>query len=286
MKKIGFMPNTSRDSGLSATSDLMGFVANLGYEVASLSEYSGQLPSYCELVDSPDALCQISDFIVTLGGDGTVLKAAEYAALTATPLLGINLGNVGYLTDCERANAKEAITKVVKGNYKIQERMMLQVSHDGGAPRLALNDVTINRGLSSRLIQCVVHINGEYMDTFRADGIIISTPTGSTAYNLAAGGPIVRPEAKMVVITPISPHSLSTRPAVISHEDIVSIRFVNNHDIVVSADGEAISLPSGPDYHDGETEILISQAKYNTRTIKTNSFGFYEILRMKFSKSL
>jgi len=285
MKKIGFLPNITRDANLYATCDLMGFAADLGYQVASLSEYSQFLPSYCELMDSTNELCQISDFIVTLGGDGTVLKAASYAALTATPLLGINLGNVGYLTDAERANAKESITKVVKGNYKIQERMMLQVSHGGDSPSLALNDVTINRGLSSRLIQCVVHINGEYMDTFRADGIIISTPTGSTAYNLAAGGPIVRPDAKMVVITPISPHSLSTRPAVISHEDIVSIRFVNNHDIVVSADGEAISLPTAPDYHDGETEILISQAKYSTHIIKTNSFGFYEILRMKFSKS-
>jgi len=281
IKKIGFYPNVSRDTKLSATCDLMAFVADLGYCVATLAEFSEFVPSYCQLLDTPNELCLASDFIITLGGDGTMLKAASYAALTTTPLLGINLGNVGYLTDAERYTAKESITKVVKGNYKIQERMMLHVSHGNNPPRLALNDVTINRGLSSRLIQCVVHVNGEYMDTFRADGIIISTPTGSTAYNLAAGGPIVRPDAKMVVITPISPHSLSTRPAVISHEDIVSIRFVNNHDIVVSADGEAIST----DYHDGETEILIAQAKYNTRIIKTNSYGFYEILRMKFGKS-
>lgn len=279
MKKIGFYPNINKDVNLAKTCDLIRFVTGLGHDAAALAKFSSMLPNNCELMETTDELFKIADFIITLGGDGTILQAAQHAALTGIPLLGINLGHVGYLTDAEMHSAKASITKVLKGNFKIQNRMMLQACL-GGAPYLALNDITIYRGRSPRLIQCIVTVNGEYMNTFRADGIIIATPTGSTAYNLAAGGPIIRPDTKMVVVTPISPHSLNVRPAVLSHEDIVSIRFPNNQDMVISADGEAIGQPLT---YEGETEILISLSKYSTNIIKTNSFGFYEIMRMKFS---
>lgn len=284
MRRIGFFPNIDRDPELLITYELMSFAIELGCQAVALAQHSRLLPSDCHFVENDHALCRDVDFLITLGGDGTMLNAARHASLTGTPLLGINLGSVGYLTDADRYHAKASMAKVMDGKFKIHSRMMLQASLCGQGVGQALNDVTIYRGLSARLIQCAVFVNGEYMDSFRADGIVIATPTGSTAYNLAAGGPIVAPDSKMVVITPICPHSLSARPAVLSHEDVISIRFANSTDTVISLDGERINMPPGLKADSGELEMLIAQSRYFTNIIKTSDYGFYEILRMKLSE--
>ncbi|MCL2397137.1 MAG: NAD(+)/NADH kinase [Defluviitaleaceae bacterium] len=285
MKKIGFFPNTDRDLQLATTRDLADFVRALGCEVFATKELAPLLPNNCQFMKNYREVCDEVDFLVVLGGDGTMLKAAGHAVYSGTPLLGINLGNVGYLTDVEKNHAKSAISRILADNYKIQQRMMLQAGL-GAATRLALNDITIYRGFSPRMIQCVVHINGEYMDTFRADGLVISTPTGSTAYNLAAGGPVLKPDAKMVAITPICPASLSARPAVISHEDHIHIRLPNTRDTVISFDGEGINHADVTSVCGNELEILITPSQYVTNIIKTNSYGFYEVLRKKIGKTL
>jgi len=270
MKKIGFYSNIYRDIGLAITAELMDFISEMGHEPFSLDS---EVP------------CSACDFIIVLGGDGTMLKAANFAALSDTPLFGINLGNVGYLTDVEQVDAKTAIQKVLNGKFKIQRRMMLEGALEKKPPRLALNDITVYRGLNSRPIQCIVSVNGQYMDTFRSDGIVISTPTGSTAYNLAAGGPVMRPDTKMMAITPISPHTLGTRPTVISHEDSVTVRFASNPDTVIAFDGEAFPLSETSITGRDEIEININTSRYCTSIITTNSYGFYEILRMKIGKT-
>jgi len=269
MKKIGIFTNIDKDPQLTVAHRLIKYISSLGHEPFLIKE------------PRDEHLKENLDFIVVLGGDGTMLKAAGYAVYLPSPLLGINMGNIGYLTDVEIGQAEYAISEVLAGRYATEKRMMLEAQAGHAAPQLALNDITIYRGQSSRLIQCVVSINGEYMDTFRADGLIISTPTGSTAYNLAAGGPILKPDAKMSVITPICPHSLNVRPTVISYEDTVSVRFVNEPGIVVSFDGNGISAADIGGEHEDELEITVSASQYITNIIKTKGLGFYEILRMK-----
>jgi len=273
MKKIGFITNINRDTDMSVTRTLIAFVRDLG----------------CEAIEFAHSVTDDVDFIVVLGGDGTMLRAARYAAHRATPLLGINLGNVGYLTDADKTHAEESITKVLTGNYKIERRMMLEVHTANGGTHLALNDIVIYRGAVSRLIECAVSINGDYMDTFRADGLVVATPTGSTAYSLAAGGPVLKPYAKMVVITPISPQSLSARPVVLPHEDNIQIRIkkspqIDVSQISISFDGERVSPSKLADIMEGELEISVATSEHFTNIIKTNNIGFYETLRIKIGR--
>jgi len=276
MKKIGFVTNINRDTDMSVTHNLMDQVRSLGCETIELPN---GIPSDMHL-----------DFIIVLGGDGTMLRAAGYATAHDTPLLGINLGNIGYLTDVERTHAMESIQRVLNGEYKIERRMMLEAQMGNNGVHLALNDIAIYRGGCSRMIECEVLINGEYMNTFRADGLIISTPTGSTAYNLAAGGPVLKPDVQMVAITPISPQSLSARPAVVSGDDDICIRLkyspqIDLELIAISVDGERVKIPKAADLVGGELEISVTQSAHFTNIIKTTNFGFYEILRMKMHKA-
>ena len=273
MKKVGFITNINRDTDRSVTRTLTAFVQSLG----------------CEAIEFADSITTYVDFIVVLGGDGTMLRAARYAAPQAIPLLGINLGNVGYLTDADRAHAKESITKVLAGDFKIEQRMMLEAHTAKSGPHLALNDVAIYRGAVSRLVECQVSVNGDYMDTFRADGLVVATPTGSTAYSLAAGGPVLKPDAKMMVITPISPQSLSARPVVLPHSDTIKIRLKNTPQIYVSKisisfDGEGVAPAEMIDIAGDEIVISISASPYHTNIIKTKDFSFYETLRMKIGR--
>ena len=285
MNKIGFLPNIKKESSLSTTLDLMKYASSLGCEIFAPKEMRllfANVPgiNFCEDIYSN------SDFAIVLGGDGTMLSAANRAVYTGTPLLGINLGNIGYLTDVDKDLAKDAIRRVLNSEYTIESRIMLEAAIGDSAPRLALNDITIYRGLSSRLIQCVVYINKEYMETFRADGMIIATPTGSTAYNLAAGGPILKPDAKMMVITPICPFTLSSRSTVISATDTISIHYDKNPTTIISFDGEGIILNEKTDCIHEKFNISVSVSQYITKIIKTNNHSFYEILRKKIGNPL
>jgi NAD+ kinase len=267
MKRIGFFTNVHKDIDLATTRELISFVRDLGCE--SL-EFTG-----CAFFDV--------DFLVVLGGDGTMLQAADCAVHYSTPLLGINMGNVGYLTDVEKSQAKNAIQKVLEGNYQIQERMMLSVNK-AGHENFALNDIIIHRGSCTRMIECAVKVDGEHMDTFRADGIIVATPTGSTAYNFAAGGPVLKPDAQMVILTPICPQSPSARSVVVSVDEDIEIRVSHAPQSTVSFDGAIVSTSEVAEVADDGFSIAVRPNDYRTKIIKTNSLGFYEILRMKMRK--
>jgi NAD+ kinase len=180
------------------------------------------------------------DFMVVLGGDGTMLRAAQYAAPSAIPLLGINLGRVGFLTDAGKNEGLQAVEKVLAGNYTVQKRMMLSA---GG--KTALNDAVVKGG---RLTRFVLSVDGKYLAEIRADGIVVATPTGSTAYNRSAGGAVLLPESEMLAVTPICPNDLSVRPWVLD----------GNCEIQISADCEA-SL-----YMDGEPIFLLAASQVLT----------------------
>ena len=209
---------------------------------------------------------QKADFWVVLGGDGTMLKAAQQAALLDVPLLGINLGTMGFLTDADKQDGLKALENVLAGRYQRQTRLMLITQG-----YLALNEVYL--GNTGGLSHFSVYVNDMHMDDIRADGIIVATPTGSTAYNLSAGGPILAPYGEMIVVTAICPHSLSTRPWVISADD--RVRIVPEHPAALVLDGEKhATIPSGQG-------VEINRAPVSATIIKTTNTHFYEILRKK-----
>jgi NAD+ kinase len=214
--------------------------------------------------------------VVTLGGDGTMLRAAASCAAHGTPMLGINLGNMGFLTAAEPSGWENALTQVLAGNAIREERMMLQVQLEQTqtsppATITALNDIVV--GNSGRLMALTVRVNGQTAFNMRADGIIVCTPTGSTGYNLSAGGPILLPQAQMLGITPICAHTLSARPWVVGATDVVQI--CTTQPASVSVDG----APSG-DTRTGDV-ICISRAPRPAIVLKIEDTDFHTVLKRK-----
>ena len=277
-KKIGFVTNIEKDPTLQETKKMVDFVLKKGCEVYVSENFSDVHPDV--IATSSSEMYKSVDFVVVIGGDGTILRVARSAAIFDTPILGINFGTLGYLADVEKINAIDAIEKVLNGDFTIENRMMLEpyvergcVSHE---INLALNEVCITNSVCSRMIKLSVEVNGEYFDTFRADGIIVSTPTGSTAYNLSAGGPILSPHTELMTITHICPHTLYARPFVIDGNDVVSIRVQSNYNNVqMSCDGQSTVQMKNDDV------IIVKKSRYVTRIIKTTNMNFYDILRRK-----
>ncbi len=283
MKKIGLIPNLDRDTDLKTTRELIDFIHKTGL-FAYIDKNVANIMRYDKANVANDIYSDV-DVLVILGGDGSILRAAAKTAVNNVPLIGINLGNLGYLTDVEQGQAKNAIKNVLNGRYNLEKRMMLQTtiyseeSNDKTNTKplmLALNDIYIAKYFS-KLIELNIYVNGEYIDKYRADGVIISTPTGSTAYNLAAGGPILKPDSQMIAITPICPHTLYARPFVISSNDIITIK------PSVTVRGEALVFIDGQSTHEinGNSIITIRRSDYYTTILKTNGLGFYDILRLK-----
>ena len=277
-KKIGFVTNIEKDPTLQETKKMVDFVLKKGCEVYVSENFSDVHPDV--IATSSSEMYKSVDFVVVIGGDGTILRVARSAAIFDTPILGINFGTLGYLADVEKINAIDAIEKVLNGDFTIENRMMLEpyvergcVSHE---INLALNEVCITNSVCSRMIKLSVEVNGEYFDTFRADGIIVSTPTGSTAYNLSAGGPILSPHTELMTITHICPHTLYARPFVIDGNDVVRIRVQSNYNNVqMSCDGQSTVQMKNDDV------IIVKKSRYVTRIIKTTNMNFYDILRRK-----
>ena len=252
---IGIVANATRDIDFSYAKEVATWLASRGC-IPVLEEENAYK----------------SKFLIVLGGDGTMLRAAHMAAQYSTPMLGINLGGLGYLTDVDRHEGLAAIEKMLAGDYYKEQRMMLE-THE----TLALNEILIHRERASRLMAFRICVNGKHMDTLRADGVIVSTPTGSTAYNLSAGGPILRPDSEMLVVTAVCPHALYTRPWVLSGNDEVTLTPVDTKEerAVVSLDGEAkFSVKCNE-------VITVRRSKYNATVIKTSSMDFFEVLRRK-----
>lgn len=277
-KKIGFVTNIEKDPTLQETKKMVDFVLKKGCEVYVSETFSDVHPDV--IATSSSEMYKSVDFVVVIGGDGTILRVARSSAIFDTPILGINFGTLGYLADVEKVNAIDAIEKVLNGDFTIENRMMLEpyvergcVSHE---INLALNEVCITNSVCSRMIKLSVEVNGEYFDTFRADGIIVSTPTGSTAYNLSAGGPILSPHTELMTITHICPHTLYARPFVIDGNDVVRIRVQSNYNNVqMSCDGQSTVQMKNDDV------IVVKKSRYVTRIIKTTNMNFYDILRRK-----
>ena len=219
--------------------------------------------------------------IVTFGGDGTLLIGARYALKYDIPLLGINLGTVGFLTEEDPDHLDEAIEAIVEGRYQIETRSLLSISNIGtGEQFYALNDAVITRGGYARLIRVDAFVNQKEYASFTADGIIAATPTGSTGYSLSAGGPIVEPGMNCIIITPVCPHSMQHCPCIVPEN--ADIRFLLNPDREQTAelqiDGQNMgSLRTGDEIHVSGTDLKI-------RLIRLHSYDFFGLMRQKLSE--
>ncbi len=226
--------------------------------------------------------------ILVLGGDGTLLRAARELADRRIPFLGINMGHLGYLAEIERQNVQSALESLIADEYTIEDRMMLSGSvYVDGVKKgqdVALNDIVINRFESIRVVDYKVYVNGQYLNSFTADGIIVSTPTGSTGYSLSAGGPIISPTAAMLVLTPVCPHTLNSRSIVFSGDDRIRIqigegRRCDADEACVAFDGDVCVRMKTGDY------VEIQKSTEVTRIMKINQVSFLEVLRNKLSRN-
>jgi NAD+ kinase len=218
-----------------------------------------------------------SDIIISLGGDGTILRLARNAAERGTPIVGVNLGKLGFLTEASLEDMDACIDELLKGDYFVVERMMLQATTTKDSKvYVALNDVVVSKFGTSRVLDLEIHVNGEYLATFTADGIILSTPTGSTAYALANGGPIVTPNNRSITISPICPHTLTARPVIVPDDSVIRVIVKSpNHRIHLTADGQDETLIKSP------AEIRIKKARHTARLVKRKKTSYYDILRKK-----
>ncbi|AMJ41638.1 NAD(+)/NADH kinase [Anaerotignum propionicum] len=283
MIKVGLIPNIEKDKDLAVTKRLARHLLDKGC-IPQLPEKIAELAGLDMYARKEHEIYEHTDFIISLGGDGTLLGVGRRASQFNTPILGVNLGTLGFLTAEEKNRAEYAIDKVLMGDYKKEKRMMLETSISTDEGRIdgitALNDICISRGLLYKILEFNVFVNDEYVDTLRADGVIICTPTGSTAYNLSAGGPVLKADAQIIAITPIAPHTLTSRSIVVSADDVVTVEVNPREDtaFTISADGqESWSLT-------GKKVVQIRRARVYTTIMKTNPQNFYDVLRHKLSR--
>ena len=222
----------------------------------------------------------LSDFIIVLGGDGTLISVARLIGGSGTPILGVNLGSLGFLTEVTLDEVYPLLEKILLGEMSIDERWTLEVSVQRGDRELTkytvLNDVVINKGALARMILMETVIDGKYLNTYRADGLIISTPTGSTAYSLSAGGPIIHPKVGAIIISPICPHTITNRPIVVRDDVMVEVTLRSeNEDVLVTLDGqEGYPLQ----YLD---KVVVKKSTNSIRLITSPDKDYYEVLRQK-----
>lgn len=274
MKNIAIILNKDKDKkleGMRAVIEALSGRARLLVEL----KHEGLFEGLSALPD--DLLFKGADLVLVLGGDGTMLGASRRAAPYDKPILGINFGRMGFLAGAERCSLSECLIRAANGDYDAQSRMMLsaEIIHPGRASekKIALNDVVITRNTLSRLLNFKVLIDGKPLDKYPADGVIVATPTGSTAYSLSAGGPVIDPELDIMLITPICPHTLYARSTIVAADKSITI----------SVEGEATATVDGQEGFtiNQDDDIIISRSEYRTKIARFSELGFFEILRHK-----
>ena len=270
MKRFMVLRNSDKDRKGSFTRKLARYLTDRGAE--------------CFISDDGGDLVDDVDCVIVLGGDGTLLRAAKKVIDRQLPLFGINLGTLGYLAEVDRKGAEKAMDSLLNDQYSIEKRMMLQgtIIHNNEviARDIALNDVVIVRQGHLRVVNFMNHVNDAYLNSYKADGIILATATGSTGYSLSAGGPIVSPEAEVILMTPVSAHTLNTRSIIFQSTDRITVEIGQGHmpgiaEANVSFDGDAyVSVGAGD-------RVIIERAEKQTNIVKISDISFLEVLRQK-----
>ena len=277
MKKIGVFPLFEKPEAVRVARELIGLLEQAGFKVVMEEESAARLGTV-ELGCREEELPAQLDYGVVLGGDGALLSLARRLYPWEIPIFGINLGHLGFLTEVEDKDLKCAVEKLKSGDFVLENRIMVNAEVTNGGKRRArlvgLNDIVLNKGFFSRMLRFELLIDGFFTGMLAADGLIIATPTGSTAYSLSAGGPIVSPQLSALVLTPICAHSLFNRPLVVGVIRLLRLNLRHHHEVMLTADGRVSGL-------EPDDRIKIYTAPHRTRFIRFKEKSFYHILREK-----
>jgi len=283
IKTVGMFFNKNKSDLAKVAADVVEWFLDSGFEVI-MPEDVGHILNMPHLIRRSKEINSTIDLGVSLGGDGTLLNIARRLAPHDIPILGINMGHLGFLTEVELKDLYADLNCLKSGEYFIDTRMMIEarVTRDGTAFKkfLALNDIVITKGPFARLLRLRAAANGKYIDTYPADGLIISTPTGSTAYSLSAGGPIINPNIDLILITPICPHTLQSRSIVISAGDVVEVEVLAQYpEAMLTVDGQQGFEITNRD------KIAVRRSRFYTKLVRLKTWSFYDVLRMKLTES-
>lgn len=276
IKRVGIIVKPNDDEALASAAELTAWLQKLRVETIGeplvLSQRNG--------AERGRQIASTSDLLVVLGGDGTMISTSRIAAETDVLVIGINHGGLGYLTDFRIEEMFPALKFVLEGKYEIDERVMLSVEHFRQDELLAvgcvLNDVVINKAALARIIEIEISLDNLFVNSFRADGLIVSTPTGSTAYNLSAGGPIVYPSMNAVVLTPICPFTLTNRPIVVPDNSVIELRLKNeNEGVVLTLDGQVGYSMQATDL------VVVRKSKATLKLVQPPNRNYFDVLRNK-----
>ncbi|MEP0861732.1 MAG: NAD(+)/NADH kinase [Ignavibacterium sp.] len=281
--KIGIVANITKESVMEVVANFISKLKtnNIDYLLThSLSEKEGKVKIEIddEFIVNDSDLYQQSDLIISFGGDGTMLATAFNAQKFDKPVLGINLGKLGFLVEADVAHLDVVIDTIKNKKYSIEERMIIEgnCSDYECEKMIAINDLVIDKGGWPKMIELTVWVDGEYVTTFTADGLIAATPTGSTGYSISVGGPIVNPKADVITLSPISPHSLTIRPIVLPSKSEITIKADSLHrDIKVNCDGQrSYSFPP-------PMEVIIKKSEKSLKLVHTSLTTYFQTLRTK-----
>jgi len=284
MKRIGIIAKQNKPEAITIAGQLVEWLRPRAIEVYIEEEVERSLSSSLlgprlNLMKREEIPNQV-EMIIVLGGDGTLLSVARLVGNYGVPILGVNLGGLGFLTEITLEELYGVLEKVIRGDFATDERVVLLASVVRRGERLAeftvLNDAVINKGALARIIDLETSINGEYLTTFKSDGLILSTPTGSTAYNLSAGGPIVYPSLHCIIITPICPHTLTNRPIVVSDDvEIKTVLKSKRQEVLLTLDGQQGFML------EFEDAVEVRKSGTSIHLIKSPNRHYFEVLREK-----
>ena len=281
MKHFLVIANVKKDKDLALTKRIKAYIEEQG---GTCAYYASEGAKSARSVPTLDEVPKETECILVLGGDGTLIRTAAGMVQAELPLIGVNLGTLGYLCELEAKDVFTAINRLMEDSYVTEERILLTghgEMHDGNtSERMALNEVSIHRTGALSLISLNIYVNGQFLHTFHGDGIIISTPTGSTGYNMSAGGPIVDPKAKVLLLTPINAHNLNSRSIVLGSNDEVMIELTDRREkrdetAHVSFDGDGVAKLSVGD------RFIVRCAEKTVKICKLSEESFLEIIRKK-----
>ena len=279
---FGIWANTDKPSFWKVLPDIVSWAKNKSIDLFITTRIESQLKDNdldYQLIESADDFVKL-DFILTLGGDGTILSLARAVGDRGTPILGVHLGELGFLAEVVLEDMFTRLDEVVAGDYNIQKRMVIKcIVNNGTEPQTfyALNDIVVDRGKSHRLLNCELLANDDFVAKYKADGLIVATPTGSTAYSLASGGPIVIPTFGSMVVTPICPHTLTLRPIVFPDDQILEISFPEDgeKDMALAVDGQV------NEYLESTAKVVIQKAPYKINMVNFTDSNYFNTLRTK-----
>jgi NAD+ kinase len=278
-RKIGMIVNQEKKDALKDARLVLEWLEGKKIQVF-LSPWLGESIDRTDLIVEREKMGRSSELVISLGGDGTLLRAARDFASYHTPLLGINLGELGFLTEIPILRYKEGLTRILEGGYKEERRLMLKIAvhraRKKAASFVALNDVVISKAGIPRIINLRTFVSNEFITTYSADGLVISTPTGSTAYSLSSGGPVVHPNLGVIILSPICAHTLAVRPLIVSRREKIKVILERGPEkVLLTMDGQVDF-----DLEDGDV-IRAEEASYQAILIRMRGKFFFKTLRTK-----